>query len=315
MKWFLFMYSLPAKASRERVRLWRKLRDLGSVALKNTVYILPARDELYESFQWLQQEIQKIKGEAMLLKTDTIEGVKTQEIIELFNQTRNQDYDRIINQARALLKKIDKTAPTESHRYEEIKKELQRAEQDLWTVENIDFFGASLQAEAKRLLEGCKKRLKGVPKRIEKLVQLNKRDFLKRQWVTRKRPHVDRLASAWLIKRFIDPQARFVFVSGGEAVRGAVPFDMMGAELSHQGEDCTFETLLRAFGIQDRASWQLAEIVHDVDLRDNKYGRAEAQGLEVILRGLMALYADDQELLQAGLTLFEALYLALKRRS
>lgn len=288
---------------------------MGSVALKNTVYVLPARDELYESFQWLRQEIQRTQGEAILVKTDNIEGVKTQEIVELFNQARNSDYSRIIEQAESLLRRMNKTTTKDPTGHEEIKRELQRIGQGLQEVENIDFFGAPLNGEAKKLLEACARKAKGMSGRAKKQVQLHKRDFVKKQWVTRRRPHVDRLASAWLIKRFIDPEAKFTFTPEGKVPRDSIPFDMTGAELSHQGEDCTFETFLKTFGVQDKAVWQIAEIVHDVDLRDNKYGRAEAQGLEVVLRGLMALYADDQELLRAGLTIFEALYLALKRRS
>lgn len=316
-QWLLLIYSLPLKASKERVRFWRKLKQLGSVALKNSVYILPYTETSYENFQWLKQEIQTVRGEATLLKVDRIEDVSNEEIIELFTDERDPDYAQIIRGCEGLLKRLNKLPQKEpSMEQDIIYKELQKVEQRLKVVGKIDFFNAPLRTQANRLLEQCEKKLKGsVRHRKGKIpALLDKKRFANRKWVTRPRPHVDRLASAWLIRRFIDPKAEFIFASKKEIPREVVPFDMLGAELSHQGEDCTFETLVKSFGIKDRTVWEIAKIVHDVDLKDEKYGMQEAKGIEPILRGMMEIHKDDYALLEAGNNFFETLYSGLRRQ-
>jgi hypothetical protein len=132
-------------------------------------------------------------------------------------------------------------------------------------------------------------------------------------WVTRPRPHVDRIASAWLIKRFIDRGARFAFADTADAGRRGVPFDVLGAEFGHQGEDCTFETLLARAHLTDSRLREIAEIVHEADLRDGKYARGEAAGIDLALRALPEAVEDDHEVLERGMTLFDGLYALLKR--
>jgi hypothetical protein len=119
---------------------------------------------------------------------------------------------------------------------------------------------------------------------------------------------VDRIASAWLIKRFIDPEATFVFADPADFPKSAIPFDTPGAELSHVGDDCTFETLLKRAGLRDRRLTRLAEIVHEADLRDGKFPRDEARGIDLVIRGLLAAHVDDHDVLTHGLALFEGLY-------
>ena len=152
------------------------------------------------------------------------------------------------------------------------------------------------------------------PKRGEKVTATGLRDLRGRQWVTRRRPHVDRIASAWLIKRFIDPEATFVFADPEDFPENAIPFDTPGAELSHVGDDCTFETLLKRAGLRDRRLARLAEIVHEADLRDGKFLRDEARGIDLVIRGLLAAHSDDHEVLTHGLALFEGLYVGASRK-
>ncbi|MFQ5862577.1 MAG: chromate resistance protein ChrB domain-containing protein [Candidatus Brocadiales bacterium] len=312
----MLIYSLPLEASKERVRLWRKLKQLGSVALKNSVYILPYAETFYENFQWLKQEVQTVHGEATLLKVNRIEGMSNEEIVKLFTEGRNQDYAQIIGDCEGLIRRLRKL-PQKGSSIEQdiIFKELHKIRQRLKLVGEIDFFNASLRTQATRLLEQCEKKLKGNARdrKGKRLLSLTKKDFTSRKWVTRPRPHVDRLASAWLIRRFIDPKAKFIFASEKEIPKDATPFDMLGAELSHRGEDCTFETLVKASAIKDKTVWEIAKIVHDVDLRDEKYGMQEAKGIELMLRGLMKTHTDDQSLLEAGINLFETLYKGLKK--
>ena len=136
-----------------------------------------------------------------------------------------------------------------------------------------------------------------------------------RRWVTRPRPHIDRIASAWLIKRFIDPDAQFVFAPPAEFPKDAIPFDAPGVELSHQGEDCTFETLVKRARLRDRRLVRLAELVHEADLRDGKYPHEEARGIDVAIRALLAASPDDHQVLANGMTLFEGLYATTARKS
>ena len=136
-----------------------------------------------------------------------------------------------------------------------------------------------------------------------------------RRWVTRPRPHIDRIASAWLIKRFIDPDAQFVFAPPAEFPEDAIPFDAPGVELSHQGEDCTFETLIKRARLRDRRLARLAEVVHEADLRDGKYPHEEARGIDVAVRALLAASIDDHQVLAQGMALFEGLYATTPKRS
>ena len=136
-----------------------------------------------------------------------------------------------------------------------------------------------------------------------------------RRWVTRPRPHIDRIASAWLIRRFIDPEAQFVFVPPAEFPQDAIPFDAPGVELSHQGEDCTFETLVKRAKLRDRRLTRLAEVVHEADLRDGKFPHEEARGIDVAVRALLAASPDDHQVLTQGLALFEGLYATTPRKS
>ena len=134
-------------------------------------------------------------------------------------------------------------------------------------------------------------------------------------WVTRPRPHIDRIASAWLIRRFCDPDAKFTFADAADAARKGVPFDVLGADFGHQGEDCTFETVVKRFGIKDRRVKDIAEIVHEADLHDGKFTRNESTGLDLAIAGLAASIADDHELLERGMAIFDGLYAVLKRKT
>ena len=311
--WLLLIVSLPPHPSSLRVRAWRRLRALGAVALKNSVYLLPFTPENYEHFQWLTQEIQKDGGEATLLKVDRIENIKPADVIRLFQEARNRDYRHLAERYRKLLRGLDRKAPGPAGPQRE--EELARLARELERLREIDFFDAPGYEEVKRLRETIEMRLHppsaGAPSPHAEIPL----DSLKgRRWVTRPRPHVDRIASAWLIKRFIDPEAQFLFAPPDELPADAIPFDALGAEFGHQGEDCTFETLLKRFGLRERRLAHLAEIVHEVDLRDQKFHRDEARGIDLTIRALLAALKDDQQVLAHGLTLFDGLYASVGER-
>jgi hypothetical protein len=303
--WLLLLLSLPPRPSSLRVRAWRRLKALGAVALKSGAYLLPYSADRYEQFQWLAQEVGKDRGEATLLKVDRVENMKEPELVRLFQEARNADYALLTDRFRKL-------GATKGPRAAE---ELARLTRELNRVIDIDFFDASARTQAQRAREAAERRVTGSAQGAARPAErLDLAGLQGRTWVTRPRPHVDRLASAWLIKRFLDPAAEFVFAAPEEVPAGAIPFDMAGVELGHHGDDCTFETLLRRSGLRDRRLAAIAEIVHEADLRDGKFTRDEARGLDLVLRGLLAAVKDDHEALAQGLTLFDGLYATIGER-
>jgi hypothetical protein len=304
--WLLLLVSLPPRPSSLRVRAWRRLRVLGAVPLKSSAYLLPDSGDRYEQFQWLAQEIQRDGGEATLLRVDRIENMQPLDVVRLFQDARNQDYTGLAERYRKLLK----------GRRPRLADELARLAREMDRIAEIDFFEAPGRREAERAREAVEQRTAAGRARPAGAAPPLDLDALKgRRWVTRPRPHVDRIASAWLIKRFVDPDAEFVFAPPDQLPGDAIPFDMAGVEFGHHGEDCTFETLLRRAGLRDRKLGILAEIVHEADLKDQKFARDEARGIDLALRGLLSAIKDDHEALAHGLTLFDGLYATIGERA
>jgi hypothetical protein len=308
----LLLVGVPPTPSSLRVRVWRRLRSLGAVPLKRSAYLLPDTPERYEDFQWLAQEIQREGGEATLIRVQQIENVGADDVRRLFHEPRDEDYRRLAGRYRKMLQGLDRKSSATSARVQE---ELTRLARDHQRVRDIDFFGAPGGVEVRRLEETIAMRTRRPESlRREERPTLDLTTLRGRRWVTRPRPHIDRIASAWLIKRFIDPAAEFVFAEPAEFPADAIPFDAPGVELSHQGEDCTFETLVRRAGLRDRRLRRLAEVVHEADLRDGKYPHEEARGLDVAIRALLAASTDDHQVLAQGMTLCEGLYATTSRR-
>jgi len=306
----LLLVGVPPTPSSLRVRVWRRLRALGAVPLKRTAYLLPDTPERYEDFQWLAQEIQREGGDATLIRVQQIENVSQGDVLRLFHEPRDHDYRQLAARYRKVLKKLERKSSTKS-----TQEELARLAKDHQRIRDVDFFGATGGAEVRRLEEVVAMRTRRPePVRREDRPTLDLTKLKGRPWVTRPRPHIDRIASAWLIKRFIDPDAQFVFAPPAEFPPDAIPFDAPGVELSHQGEDCTFETLLKRARLRDRRLIRLAEVVHEADLRDGKYPREEARGIDVAVRALLAASADDHQVLAQGMALFEGLYATTSRR-
>jgi hypothetical protein len=306
----LLLVGVPPTPSSLRVRVWRRLRSLGAVALKRSAYLLPDTPERYEDFQWLAQEVQRDGGDATLIRVQQIENVSPGEVLRLFHDPRDHDYRQLAARYRKVLQRPDKKSISPR-----IQEELARLAKDHQRIRDIDFFDAPGGAEVRRLEEAIAMRTRRPEaQRPEPRPTLDLSKLRKRRWVTRPRPHVDRVASAWLIKRFIDPEAVFVFAPPADFPADAIPFDAPGVELSHHGEDCTFETLVKRANLRDRRLARLAEVVHEADLRDGKYPHEEARGIDVAVRALLAATADDEQVLAQGMTLFEGLYATTSRR-
>jgi hypothetical protein len=293
------------------VRVWRRLRSLGAVALKRSAYLLPDTPERYEDFQWLAQEIQREGGEATLIRVQQIENFAPADVRRLFHEPRDRDYRQLAVRYRKVLQNLEKKSTSTRAR---VQAELARLAKDHQRVRDVDFFDAPGGAEVRRLEEVIAMRTRRPETVREERPTLDLAKLRGRRWVTRPRPHIDRIASAWLIKRFIDTEAEFVFAPPADFPKDAIPFDAPGVELSHQGEDCTFETLVKRARLRDRRLARLAEVVHEADLRDGKYPHEEARGLDLAIRALLAASADDHQVLAQGMTLCEGLYATTSRR-
>jgi hypothetical protein len=308
----LLIVSLPPSPSSLRVRVWRRLRALGAVALKRTVYLLPDTGDHYEQLQWLGQEIQRERGETVLLRVEQIENMSRSDVIRLFQEARDPEYRKLAGRYRKLMQSLEKKSAAASARVDQ---ELAQLHRDFEKLRELDFFDAPGRAEVERLREAIDMRKRPAEQPARRHTPtLDLRTLRGRRWVTRPRPHVDRIASAWLIKRFIDPEATFLFAEPTEFPADAIAFDTPGAELSHYGDDCTFETLVKRAGFRDRRLTHLAEIVHEADLRDGKFPREEGRGIDLAIRGFLAAYPDDHEVLTHGLALFEGLYAGASRK-
>ena len=313
------IHQLPPRPTNLRVRIWRKLQKLGAVSIKNSVYVLPANDKTNEDFQWLKQEIESAGGEAAVFRADSVEGATDEEIIAAFRKTRDEEFAELTASLDGLagsIREQTKGKHLSAGRLATHETELERLHAELERVIANDFFEAKGRVRAVSAYERCQKSIRvaqtpvGKPKASAgKRDQLSVEDHQGRRWVTRRNIHIDRLASAWLIKQFIDKHPRFYFVAEGEQVDNAIPFDMFGADFTHHGEDCTFETMLKRFGLTHvKGLRELAEIVHDIDLKDDKFQRLEAAGVKALVDGLSETFADDRKRLQQASVMFDGLF-------
>jgi hypothetical protein len=302
--WLLLIHQIPPKPDYFRVKVRRRLERIGAVALKNSVYVLPHRAESLEDFRWLLREIVSDGGEATLCEAGLVEGISHAELEALFRTARDPDYAEIVAAAERIV-----TTPAEPAANQEA--ELVRLRRRLEEIQAIDYFGAASRPSAERALARLEDRLTrgstAASKGIDRMRGLT--------WVTRSDVFVDRIASAWLIRRFIDPTAAFKFIDGKtyQPKAGEVRFDLfVEAEYTHEGDRCTFETLLLRAGLRERGLRAVGEIVHDIDLKDAKFGREETPGVAALLRGLVRTYPDDASRLKHGAVLFDQLYAALR---
>ena len=243
-RWLLFIHQLAPKPDYLRVKTRRRLRKLGAVAIKQTVYALPSTEEALEDLQWLRREIEAEGGSAVIAEAEFVGGISDEEV------------DAMLETERGL--------------------------------------GGAEGAEV------------GAVHRVEP----------GRTWVTRQDVHVDRIASAWLIRRFIDPEARFKFVAarGYTAKRGELRFDMYEAEYTHVGEDCTFQTLARQFDLRDAALSAIGEAVHDIDCKDDRFDRPETAGISGLISGIVQAHKDDRTRIERGAAVLDDLYAFFRKR-
>ncbi len=318
-RWLLLIHQIPPKPDYFRVKIWRRLQRLGAVAIKNSVYVLPKNDQTQEDFQWVLREIVEGRGEASLCEARFVEGLSDDQVEALFQVARGAEYDQIAEEARRLAESPLPDKQTEATRRTQLEIDLTRLKRRLAEVVAIDFFGAPGREAAEGLVSGVESRMheKRSGKQIVSAAGTRREDFRGKVWVTRKGIHVDRMASAWFIRRFIDSDARFKFVppKGYKPQSGELRFDMFEAEFTHEGDRCTLEVLIDRTGVNDRALGPIAEIVHDIDLKDSKYSRQEIAGIDRLIAGIAMAHKDDETRLARGAAVFDDLYEYFKKKN
>jgi hypothetical protein len=312
LSWLLLIHQIPAKPAYLRVKIWRRLQGIGAVAVKNAVHALPMSEGTQEDFEWLLREIAEGGGDAFLCETRLIDGLTDEAVQKLFDQARDADYAEVTKQARALSKAF--RLKGKSSWSKDVRQQIVRLRKRLSEISSIDFFETIGRQAAEDQLNELEARFDEDGTVVEKSKAGSKKDSLAnlsgRTWVTRQGVHIDRIGSAWLIRRFIDPAATFKFVSGKNyrPAENELRFDMYQGEFTHEGDKCTFEVLLDRAGLTDASLRSIGEIIHDIDLRDNKFGRDEAVGIRTLIDGIAVATSNDSERLERGKAVFENLY-------
>ncbi len=304
--WLLFLYSLPADKASGRVALWRRIKKYGALQLKTSAYILPDEPSHFERFQWLSQQVRDQGGEATLARVLGIEGLTRDDLIRLFDEARSGDYASL-NDA---LKELH--AANRRKLGEGFADALKKLRHQFSEIRALDFF----DSKAGRQTESLLNRVEGLnePKKKKPPV-LDRKLCQRKTWVTRPHPEIDRVGSAWLIKKFIDRHARFVFAEKPGESPEAIPYDMTGVEFTHHEDDCSFETLVKRFGITDPGVLRIAGMIHDADLEDGKFQSPEAFGLHLVFKGWHLLGLGDDAILEKGFSCLDALYAAVSGAS
>ena len=298
--WLLLVFSLPTRGASQRVQIWRKLQRYGMLSLRSSGYVLPNSAVNQERMEWLATAIRTYKGQASVVQVQSFDDLPSKHLQQLFVEARSRDYQKLLHEA----KKVFALSPSRTPGGR-----LNRIRRRFLELQDIDFFGSPVRAKVEKFLaqsdkaDTCTTGRKARGKSGE---------YVNRLWMTRPRPGIDRVSSAWLIRRFIDPKARFVFGAEPSVHADAIPFDMFCPQgFGHRGEDCTFETLRKEFSIKDSRVNRIGQIIHDADLGDEKFGRVEGQGLDKVLNGWAKQDLPDDELLQRGMELIEGLYESL----
>jgi hypothetical protein len=312
-QWLLLIHQIPPKPDYLRVKIGRRLQRVGAVPVKNSVYVLPDAEQAYEDFQWIRTEIIDGGGDASICRADFVDGLTADQLRHMFRSARNAEYAEIAAAARELWASLRRRdAVSRPARPDE---DLARLRKRLTTVAAIDFFAAPERGMAEEALGIVEAELRPAPAAASAR-GVERGAYRGRTWVTRAGVFVDRMASAWLIRRFIDADARFKFVQGDEyrAAKGEVRFDMFEGEFTHDGDRCTFETLVDRFSLDQPPLRALAEVVHDIDLKDGKFARDDAAGIERVIAGIAAASPNDSARLERGYQLFDELYALFSQR-
>jgi hypothetical protein len=307
-RWVLFMPTIPAKPASVRVKIWRRLQAIGAVGLRGSVYALPNREECVEVFEWVSRELRELGGQASICEGRFLDGTTDDDIERRFIDARNADYAAIADAAKQLAKQLG-AKRLRPERLKDITKEHAKLVHRLGEVTAIDFMHVPGREAVEGLLAAIARALpRDGTKANAPLDMVDKPRNA--TWVTRTGVHIDRIASAWLIRRFIDPSAKLKFVpaKGYVPKTGELRFDMFEAEFTHVGDRCTFEVLVERMGLRDAALSAIGEIIHDLDLHDDKFGRDETAGVRSAIDGICTVARDDEQRIAAASPMLDGLY-------
>ena len=304
MNWLLLIISLPTENATARMRIWRALKTLGCASLRDGVWLLPSRPDTHARFDGIAEDTHKSGGEAWVLALQA-DAQQADSFPALFD--RSAEYTAWLDD----LAQFDPLAADIAS----TRKQLKGLGKRLAAITDTDYFPHPLQTTARERLHTAEAAVRGRTVSAEPTSQqgeperLDKANFQGKNWATRRDLWVDRLASAWLIHRFIDPQAQFLWLDDTAVCpTDALIFDFDGARFSHIGRYVTFETLLHSFGLaQDIRLQRLAHLVHTLDVGGNA---PEAAGFAVLLKGLKHRSPNDDLLLAEGGQLLDDLYCA-----
>jgi len=305
-RWLILVHQLPPRPSNLRVRVWRRLQQVGAVVLRNSLYVLPASADAREDFEWVREEILASGGQVSVLEAAAVDGYTDGELVQQFRTLRTDEYEALA----AEIRKVSQGPGARPRRVPPAKRQrrLKVLRERFVAIQARDHFGAAGRAIVEQALEEFEQQHRPAAD-VTHAPRLRSSDFTRRIWVTRPRPGIDRFACAWLIRRFIAADATFAFVAESKTPRpGQIAFDMPDVEFGHHGSHCSFETLMTRFGIRDAGVLALSRVVHDLDLKEARYAMPEAAAVGRLVEGLRASYSDDADLLQQGIVMMEALY-------
>jgi hypothetical protein len=313
--WLLLIHQIPPKPNYFRVKIWRRLQRLGAVGIKNSVYALPATEQAHEDLNWVLREIVEGGGDASLVEARFVEGLGDEEVKEMFRSARDADYQEVAAEARELMRQLPRKGELSEEKRGQLEPAVVRLQKRVGENAAIDFFHGRSREPVEGLLQELAERVARPESKSEEKAEIVERPR-GRTWVTRTGIHVDRMASAWLIRRFIDPGAKFKFVTAREYRHkpGELRFDMFDGEYTHKGELCTFEVLLRSFEITDAALRPIAEMIHDVDLKVDTYSRPETAGFAQLVNAMAIAHREDEARLARASAVLDDLYELHKRK-
>lgn len=305
-RWILLIHQIPPRPDYLRVKVRRRLRDVGAVAIKNSVYALPAGEAAIEDFQWILREVKSAGGDASICEAGFVDGLSDAQVQELFERERKSDYDALLADVQALRAELGDESDRRSNELAVKVAALLRRQESL---ARLDFFGAPERSAVASAIAELQQSLHDPlsDRGLQQEMAIVPRGGI---WVTRAGIKVDRIASAWLIRRFLDPDATFRFVDADAYAQqpGELRFDMFDGEFTHEGDLCTFEVLLQRFLSGDSALRRIADSVHDLDVKDGRYGRPETAGIGLLIEGIAAAHANDDTRLRVGSELLDAIY-------
>jgi hypothetical protein len=318
-RWLLLIHQIPPRPNYLRVKIWRRLQRLGAIAIKNSVYVLPKSDQTLEDFQWLSREITDGGGDATVCEAHFVDGLSNEQVEALFQAARDFDYQQIAEAARVVSKSLPRKAVLNDEQTIRFGAETMKLKKRLGEILNIDYFGASARMTAEGLVAELQARVDGPQSRAKSVASrtVTAPNLKGKTWVTRKGIHVDRMATAWAVRRFIDADAKFKFVpaKGYKRATDEISFDMFEADFTHEGDSCSLEVLLSRTGVHDAGLAPIAEIVHDIDLKDAKFQRPETSGIARLIDGIAMSHKDDDARLTRAAAVFDDLYEYFRRKA